>query len=253
MTFLLPVPPKNFGQESGSEEQSVWDDSQVAEIRQAESPVAGQQKISTLAESPSNKAADFPAWWPIESSHPSVSADRGLWSSLKSSMDLQQYRPVPAIGIIFKEMNDGSGHHFMLKNPFTHTYSRLSPEEFWVWQQITGEKSIQQLVLAYFIKYKSFAFTAILSLVDRLREANMLAEAPRYLYRQVSMAIQEQSFSNKLTWFARTAMSRELVIKDLDSRLSAIHHYVGWLFFTWLAQFLFFVASILGLFCFLVY
>jgi len=207
------------------------------------------QLISSRSVS-SGEAFHFPAWWPADIGEVKPAEGAGLWDTLKSALEVQQSIPTPAGGIISKEMSDGSGHHFLLKNPRTHSYVRLSPEEFWVWQTMNGVKTVQQLVFAYFMKYKAFAFTAILSLVERLREAYMLSEAPRHLYAEVSTAIQGQSLTYKLTWFARVAMTKEFVIKRLDSRMEDIHRFGGWILFTWPVQIIFLLVSILGLYFF---
>src|SRR5215204_6447459 len=110
----------------------------------------------------------FPAWWPQPSPETNQPAENaGLWVSLQNTLDVKQSKPQPAAGIIAKEMVDGSGRHFMLKNSRMHTYARLSPEEFWIWQKFNGEKTVQQIVLDYFMEYKSFAFTAVVNLMGR--------------------------------------------------------------------------------------
>jgi len=81
----------------------------------------------------------FPTWWPqanAETIQPADSA--GMWVSLQNLLDVKQSKPKQADGIVSKEMHDASGRHFMLKNSRTHTYARLSPEEFWIWQRFTG-------------------------------------------------------------------------------------------------------------------
>jgi hypothetical protein len=122
----------------------------------------------------------FPVWWQTEPAD--SESTNNVWDELRSALDIKQYVPLRAIGILSKELTDKIGRHFILKNGATHSYVRLSPEEFWVWEQLDGERTIQQLVLAYFMQFKAFAFDAIISLVDRLREGHMLAEPPRQLY-----------------------------------------------------------------------
>ena len=190
----------------------------------------------------------FPLWWP-QPSQPTESVSN-LWDELRSQVDPQQYKPARAQGIISKELKDASGRHFILKNAATHSYVRLSPEEFWVWEKMDGETTVQKLVLAYFMQYKAFAFASIISLLDRLREGNMLVEPPHHLYADVNNEIQNQSIWSKLTWVARTVFTREFVIKNLDNKLERIYRYGGWLLFTWPMQLLFFLVSAIGLYIF---
>ncbi|MCK6568850.1 MAG: hypothetical protein DCC59_10640 [Chloroflexi bacterium] len=187
----------------------------------------------------------FPLYLQIEdSAQPAAGA--GIWDELQSALNVQGYIPVRADGIISKEMNDKTGRHFMLKNGKTHSYARLSPEEFWLWEQMDGAKTVQKLVLAYFAQYKDFAFAAVVALVERLREANMLQEAPRHTYAEVAAAIQKQSFWYKFTWLGRAVFTKEFVVKNLDVHLTRIHRYGGWLIYTIPAQILILLVSAIG-------
>jgi putative peptide zinc metalloprotease protein len=189
----------------------------------------------------------FPSWWPLPSDDPLTPA---LWDELKSALNAQQSKPMRAQEVTAREMVDKSGHYYLLKNGKFHSYLRLSPEEFWVWEKIDGETTVQQLVFAYFMQYKAFAFGAILSLLDRLHEGSMLSEPPKHIYAEVSSAIQNQSWLYKLSWMARLAFTKEFAIKNLDKRLESIHRSGGWILFTWPVQALFFMVSAVGLILF---
>ncbi|MBV6395284.1 MAG: hypothetical protein HFACDABA_00859 [Anaerolineales bacterium] len=191
----------------------------------------------------------FPAWWPDPAS--SEKTEAGMWASLQTLLDVKGSKPKQGEGIDSKEMKDGSGRHFMLRNSRKHTYARLSPEEFWIWQRMDGEQTVQGIVMAYFMEFKAFAFAAVVGLVERLRESHMLSEAPRHLYADVSRALQEQSLAHKLTWLARVVFTKEWSIKGLDSHLERIHRYGGWILFTLPVQIFFLLVSVVGGFFFL--
>ena len=189
----------------------------------------------------------FPTWWPQPNEQvPTPAESVGLWLSLQNTLDVKQSKPRQAEGILTKEMLDGSGRHFMLKNGRTHTYARLSPEEYWIWQRFTGEKTVQQIVLDYFMEYKSFAFAAVVSLINRLTEQHMLSERPQHLYTDIAGALQEQTVGYKLTWLARMAFTKEWSIHGLDAHLERIYKYGGWLLFTLPVQIAFLLVSVIG-------
>ncbi|HUH97408.1 MAG TPA: hypothetical protein VLZ89_08630, partial [Anaerolineales bacterium] len=186
----------------------------------------------------------FPVWWQTEPA--SLASTDNLWGDLKSILDIKQYVPVRAADILSKELTDQAGLHYILKNGVSHSYVRLSSEEFWVWGRIDGESTIQQLVVAYFMQYEAFAFDAIISLIERLREGHMLAEPPQHLYAEVAAGIAKQSLSYKLSWVAREVFTKEFVIKNLDKRLDAVYRYGGWILFTFPFQILFLLVSLFG-------
>lgn len=188
----------------------------------------------------------FPAWWPGSATSTGEQPSAGLWAQLKAALDVSQSRPAQAEGVVAKEMRDGTGHHFILKNPRTRTYARLSPPEFWVWQKIDGRQTVQQLVMAYFIEYKAFAFGAIVGMLEQLRAQNMLTEPPRRLYGNISQALEERTLLHKLTWPARAAFTKEWVIKGLDDHLTRLYRAGAWTLFALPTQIIFLLISVVG-------
>jgi CRP-like cAMP-binding protein/Zn-dependent protease len=197
-------------------------------------------------------AERFPGWWPAgEAPGQIMEGDTDLWGALKSDLDIQQYAAWQRAGIIVRELTDRNGRHYMLKNGLTHSYVRLSPEEFWVWEKLNGRTTIQQLVFAYFKEFKAFAFGAIVSLLDRLRDANMLSEPPRVLYRELSRAIEERKLSYKLSWLARTFFTREFAIKGLNGHLDRIYRKSGRYLFSVPVQVILLLIASIGTYFFI--
>src|SRR5262245_3097177 len=104
----------------------------------------------------------FPSWWPTADGV--LASSPGLWEQTLAAVDPRQLRPQQAPGIVSKELDDASGRHFILKNPRLHTYARLSPEEFWLWERMDGDHTVEQLVMDYFMQYHAFAFAAVVGL-----------------------------------------------------------------------------------------
>ena len=194
----------------------------------------------------------FPRWWPAgEAPSQIVEGDSSLWGALKSDLDIQKYAANQRPRIIVKELTDRNGRHYMLKNGLTHSYVRLSPDEFWVWEKLDGRTTIQQLVFAYFKEFKAFAFGAIVSLIDGLRDANMLSEPPRVLYRELSRTIEERKFSYKLSWPARTFFTHEFAIKGLDGHLDRIYRKGGRYLFSVPVQVILLLLASIGTYFFI--
>jgi CRP-like cAMP-binding protein len=191
----------------------------------------------------------IPAWWPDKLSD-TQPAEGGIWAVLKSRLDIQQYKPAQAPDVIFKELTDASGRHFMLKNPRAHTYVRLSPEEFWVWQRLDGEHTVQRLVVAYFMEFGSFAFGAIVGMLEHLRNSSMLSQPPAHLYSEVSEALHKQGLLQGLAGLGRAALATEFTIKGLDGHLDRIYRRGGWLLYTRPVQAIFLIVSVVGLYFF---
>jgi len=196
----------------------------------------------------------FPAWWPPVSGGSSASGEAapaaGVWESSRAAVDVRKMRPAQAEGIISKELVDGSGHHFILKNPRAHTYARLAPEESWLWQRMDGVHTVEQLVMEYFMEFHAFAFAAAAGLIARLRSVSMLVEPPGRLYGEISRALTERTLTHRLTLPARIAFTKEFAIKGLDGHLERIHRFGGWILFTLPVQILFLLIAVGGLIVF---
>lgn len=190
--------------------------------------------------------ATLPGWWPQTTAAQAQTAGPGLWAQLKAALDVSQSRPAQAEGVVAKEMRDGTGHHFILKNPRTRTYARLSPPEYWVWQRLDGRQTVQQLVMAYFMEYRAFAFGAIVGMLEQLRAQSMLGEPPRHLYGDISQSLEGRTLLHKLTWPARAAFTKEWAIKGLDGYLTRLYRAGAWTLFARPIQIAFLLISVVG-------
>jgi CRP-like cAMP-binding protein/Zn-dependent protease len=200
----------------------------------------------------SSQAGLFPGWWPTGTPrNRKVKVDSSFWEALKSDLDIQKYVAERGADIIVQKMADRNGDHYMLKNGLTHSYVRLSEDEFWVWEKLDGRTTVQQLVFAYFKEKKAFAFGSIVSLLDRLRDSNMLREPPRMLYRELSRAIEERKPSYRLGWLARTLFTREFAIKGLDGYLDRIYQKGGRYLFSVPVQIIFLLIALTGSYFFI--
>jgi putative peptide zinc metalloprotease protein len=175
-------------------------------------------------------------------------APAGLWAELKLHLDVAQARPAQAPGVVARELRDRTGPYFVLKNPAACTYLRLSPREYWLWQRLDGTRSVQDLVVAYFLAHGTFAFALIVGLVQQLYHQRLLRDQPQYIFAGISQALSQRSLAYKLMWPARALLTRQWAIGHLDGLLARLYRSGGWLFFTLPAQLAYFLVSAVGLF-----
>ncbi len=169
-----------------------------------------------------------------------------LWQILQTAMDLARWKPAPADGIITRELRERAGTYYILKNPNARTYLRLSPREYWLWQKLDGKQSIQDLVVAFFLEYQTFAFGLVVGLGQQLYLKQMLRDQPQFVFIQVSTALNEQSAASRIARPVRALLSQQWVIRGLDRAITRLHQLTGWLVFSRLAQWLYAIASIVG-------
>lgn len=173
-----------------------------------------------------------------------------LWQSLKTKLDVVQWRPAQAEGIVVRELRDRSGLYYVLKNSRTHTYLRLSPREYWLWERLDGKSKVQELVVAYFQAHGTFAFGLVVGLVQQLHDKHMLREQPQFVFSSVTAELKQRTLYSKLLSPEGGLLARQWVIHRLDEFLTRIYQGGGWIFYTRLAQALLLCLAITGLYLF---
>ena len=174
----------------------------------------------------------------------------GLWAWLQEKINLALYKPMPAAGVVVSHLTGREGDYYILKNPDTRTYYRLSDRDFFLWQLMDGERSAKDLVVAYFMEYGSFAFPRVAGLIEGLRAALFLAEKPLYVYQQAAQQLARRRPGYRLNQVWSAFLQKQFVIQGLDRGLGKVYKYGGFLLFTWPMQILYVVVSLVGLYLF---
>ncbi|MBI3537108.1 MAG: hypothetical protein HY070_06095 [Chloroflexi bacterium] len=178
---------------------------------------------------------------------PENNSTSNLWNNLQTTIDLVHWKPAPAAGILARELRERNGTYYVLKNPRARTYLRLLPREYWLWQKLDGKQSVQDLVVAYFLEYGTFAFGLVAGLVQQLRAKEMLSEQPQSVFGSVQLALNDQRARGKLTRPLRALLSAEWAIARLDRLIGALYRWIGGLIYSRPAQIIFFATSVIGL------
>lgn len=187
----------------------------------------------------------LPTWWlSAVSTHPQ--RDPSLWSSLKTRLDIAKWKPARADGIVVSELFDRSGAYYVLKNPHTHTYLRLSAREFWVWQTLDGARTVQELIVAYFSQHKAFAFGLVVGLVQRLFEKQMLREQPEFILSNLRRELEYRTLWRKLFDPEHGLLTRQFLITRFDDLVAWLYRAGGWIFFTRFIVLISIVLSVIG-------
>jgi putative peptide zinc metalloprotease protein len=174
----------------------------------------------------------------------------GLRAWLKEKVDLAQYRPEAAPGVVARQLTGREGEYHILKNPGPKTYYRLSDRDHFLWQLMDGTQTVKDLVVAYFLQYGSFAFARIATLVEGLKASLFLREQPVYVYQQVRGQLQRRRPTYRLSQVWQAFLEKQFAISGLDPLLGRLYRWGGWLLFTWPLQVLYIIVSVVGLYLF---
>lgn len=171
----------------------------------------------------------------------------GLWAWLREKLDVAQYRPEAAVGIVASSLTGREGQYYIIKNPETKAYHRLSERDHFLWELMDGSRTVKELVVAYFLEYGSFAFARVATLVSRLRDKGFLVDTPTYVYGQVRSQLLRRSPSYRLNRIWAGFMQTQFALKGLDPFLDKVYRWGGRLFFTRPAVVLYVIISLVGI------
>ena len=74
---------------------------------------------------------------------------------------------------------------YMVKNRVTEKYIELTEAEKFLWDQMNGRTSVEELGVAYVLKFGAFDFDIIHTLIDKLQRAELLTMRPMSRLREV--------------------------------------------------------------------
>jgi putative peptide zinc metalloprotease protein len=169
-----------------------------------------------------------------------------LWTSLAKEMDINNYQPQAHPQVIAREIEENTGHYFVLKNTQSKTYLRLLPEEYQLWLLMNGQKTVQELVVEHFVNCGAFARNMVIQLVHQLRANHMLLEEPKYVWASLGTELNKRSWGHKLALPARALLSQQLNIPGMDRIVTILYRSIGWLFFTRTIQALLILLALAG-------
>jgi putative peptide zinc metalloprotease protein len=174
----------------------------------------------------------------------------GLWAWLKDRVDLAQYRPQALPSAVASRLTGREGSYIILKNPEAKTYYRIGDRDYFLWQKMDGSRTVKDLVVAYFLEYKAFAFSRVAALVLALRQNQLLVDQPVNVYGQMGLQLARRRPQTRLVGLWATFTGKQFAVGGLDRWFSRIYRYGGWLLYTWPMLILYVLIVAGGLYCF---
>jgi putative peptide zinc metalloprotease protein len=154
-----------------------------------------------------------------------------LWTWVRAQVDKASYRPQPARGVIVRRLAEDGLAYYVLKNPGLGTYLKLSEQDYILWSLMDGSRTIKDLVVAYFERYKAFAFGRVTVLVDELRSEGFLTDKPVEIYRQAREQLAERDWSHRWQRLANAFLEKEFYLEGIDRYVTLAYRLGGRVFF----------------------
>jgi len=136
--------------------------------------------------------------------------------------------------------------HFILKNTRTDRYLMLTEPEKFLWEQMDGRTSLQEIATAYVLRYGAFDFDLIPNLIRKLQRAHLLTLTPSSRLRQ-ALARNRRKPVVKAIESGFTVLERiNISSRNVHRVFAALYRFGGFLLFTKGAVVAFALLAVLG-------
>ncbi|GAB4412488.1 MAG: hypothetical protein Kow00106_07150 [Anaerolineae bacterium] len=160
--------------------------------------------------------------------------------------DLASFRPQRLPGYALKKLTDARGEtYWILKNLRTDAYLRLSAEQVFLWEQMDGGTSVQDMAIAYMLTYGKLAIGSLIALLEQLQQKAFIAPLVD-VYGAVDRSVAQRRANVWWRRAIRAFIHSEIAIGGIDGLISRSYQAIGRWFFTPLVQWLMLAVMLVG-------
>ena len=135
---------------------------------------------------------------------------------------------------------------YVLKNRRTEDYLLLTEPEKFLWEQMDGRASLQEIGTAYVLRYGSFDFDVIPALIAKLRRAELLTMRPASRLREVLARNLKNPAARAVEAVLHTLEKLTVTSRRSHDVFARIYRYGAFVFFTPAAVVVLAVLAVLG-------
>ncbi len=175
-----------------------------------------------------------------------------VWRAQLAGRQLTTWRPRRRAGWALKELTDQAGQRYwILKNLRDNTYLRLSEEQVFVWNELDGDASVQDIAVAYLIQYGRLAIQSLLLLLDQLQQKGFIEDPLLDVYSAVDRSMARRRANVWWRRLLRAFLQAEFAIHNIDGLVSRAYQRGGRLLFAPVAQAALLLVALAGAAAFL--
>ncbi len=158
---------------------------------------------------------------------------------------VNRFYPIKKEGILEHHSTKDGEMLVMLQDPELHHYYRLSEVGWFIWQQLDGLQTIQDLTILFFKKYKAFVPEMICNMLYSLAEMGFVilpSVTDTLLESHKKKTIVSKAFN-----MVKKFTQKELTFSGTDDWLTKIYNSGISQLFTWLPQLIFILVAVAGI------
>jgi putative peptide zinc metalloprotease protein len=161
---------------------------------------------------------------------------------------IDRSRPLKNPDVTMHSRVSADGQAIMiLKNAATLSYFKLSDQGLYVWEQLNGKHTMQEITLSLAEKFNVFAPDVVAALISRLAQAGFLLNMKK---EDQEIRTAEQPFWARAVLKVRRVLEAKVAIGNVDKWLTSSYNKVVHLLFTRVGQVMLAALSIIGVIVF---
>lgn len=182
--------------------------------------------------------------------HELIEISRGFENSVVG-FTLRRFRPLHSKDVIVHQRTTREGEIIVtLQNTKLNSYYRLTKDGWFIWKNIDGIRTIQDLTIIFFHHYKVFAPDIIFELLYKLAEKGFI-ELPSVELKQDEEVVQDKSLAKRLIQRITGLFVFEFKYKNFDKYLDYSYNRFFWVLYKWPTQLLMIILLIAGFILFI--
>ena len=177
------------------------------------------------------------------------SSTNAFWQAVEHATDPTIYRPLRRDGVEIVRLQNDDETYYVLKQPETKSYIRLSESDYSLYWQMDGRRSIKELLGYCVRRYKTLPIGHLNRLIDELKDGGFLQEQPVNLYQQLRNALERRASAGRGRRLLDAFLHSEWSIGGLDDFFNPLYRQTRWLY-SLLGQIILFLIVVIGGFLF---
>jgi putative peptide zinc metalloprotease protein len=159
-----------------------------------------------------------------------ASAVNDFWMAVEQATDPTAYKPRRNGRVIVTRLAAREEPYYILKEPSSQSYLRLSEADYALWWQMDGRKSVKDLLFYCLIRYRSLPIGHLNSLVADLQAGHFLQDQPANIYGQIERQLEARAPTSRGHRILNAFLHTELSVDGLDAIFTHLYRWTRPLF-----------------------
>ena len=153
-----------------------------------------------------------------------------FWQALEEATDPTAYRPQRRPDVIVARLETAVAPYYVLKQPHSKTYLRLSESDYATWWQMNGRNRVKELLYYNLKRYNTLPIQHLNTLIAEMRAGQFFLDTPANVYNQIEEQLAARQPASRGQKLLRGFLYSEYAFTGLDKPFSQLYRWARPLF-----------------------